>query len=166
MAGGIRVIAAFEHSGPARILAHHLKYRGMVDYAELVADVVAPRVPRAALVPVPRARSRLARYGIDPASVLASRLSRRLEVPVIHVLDPPIHSVRRAGGDHRRSVATPRLRKRPLEKLVLVDDVMTTGATLEAAVAAIGSERVRAVVVANAVPEKSQSLRSSIPGAD
>ena len=165
LASGTRVIAAFEHSGPARTLSHHLKYRGIVSYAELVAAVLAEKVPRAPLVPVPRAISRWAKYGVDPAEVLACSLARRLDVPVYRLLRGALHSPRRAGGDHRRPVVLPQLRKRTLEKVLVVDDVMTTGATLEAAVSVLGASHVRAAVVANAVPAMSVQLRLGRPDA-
>lgn len=161
LTGGIRVIAAFEHTGPARRLSHHLKYRGVVSYAELVAAVLAEKVPRAPLVPVPRARSRWAKYGIDPAEILARSLAKRIDVPVYRLLKAPIHAPRRAGGDHDRPVPLPGLRKRTLEKVLVVDDVLTTGATLEAAVSVLGASHVRAAVVANAVPAMSGQLRRS-----
>lgn len=147
------MIAAFEHSGPARVLAHHLKYRGLVDYARLVAVALAPEVPPGPLVPVARSMSRRLRYGTDPALLIARFLSRETGSPVYRLLRAPLHTSRRAGGDHDRRVAVPGLRKRTLESVVLVDDVMTTGATLEAAVFAIGVEQVRGAVVANAVPD-------------
>lgn len=157
------MIAAFEHSGPARVLAHHLKYRGLVDYARLVAVALAPEIPQGPLVPVARSMSRRLRYGTDPALLIATFLSRETGSPVYRLLRAPLHTSRRAGGDHDRRVAAPGLRKRTLESVVLVDDVMTTGATLEAAVFAIGVEQVRAAVVANAVPD-STSDRRRAPG--
>lgn len=148
---GIRVVPAFEHTGPARALAHHLKYRGLVAYAVIVADMLADRVPRAPIVPVPRAWSRYLRYGIDPALTLAERLSSRTGMPVVRALAAPWHSRRRAGGDHDLPVRRYGLRNSVLETAVLIDDVITTGATLEAAVNSIGPDRVRAVAAANAV---------------
>lgn len=152
-------MAAFEHSGPARALAHHLKYRGLDGYARLVAVTLAPRVPDGPLVPVARALSRRLRFGIDPALLIALHLSAETAQPVYRLLRPPLHSRRRAGGDHRMKVPVPHVRKRTLEKVVLVDDVLTTGATLEAAVSAIGVDQVRAAVVANAVTDWPASSR-------
>ena len=155
LAGGVPVLAAFEHSGAARQLAHNLKYRGLSGYASLVAAMLAPRVPKGPLVPVSRAVSRRLKYGTNPSSMIAAELSRLTGSPVYHLFKRVLHTRRRAGGDHDAEPAIPELRKRTLEKVVLVDDVMTTGATLEAAVSAIGVRQVRAAVVANAVPDRS-----------
>lgn len=149
--GGVRLVAGFEHAGTAKTLVHHLKYRGITGYANLVAALLAPRVPPVPLVPVPRALTRRVKYGIDPGRALASRLSRLTGAPLAPVLRPPLHSRRRAGGDHRRQVAPFRVIGPLPRALVLVDDVVTTGATLERAVVAIGAERVVMAISANAV---------------
>jgi predicted amidophosphoribosyltransferase len=160
--GTIRLVAAFEHVGSARILAHHLKYRGLVGYAHYVAQILAPRLPRAPLVPVPRSWSRRLVYGLDPALVLAESLARILDVPVRRLLIAPIHSRRRAGGDHSIPVRPYRARG-PLDSGVLViDDVVTTGATMKAAIAALGRENVLGAVSANAANGVS-SLRLGAP---
>jgi predicted amidophosphoribosyltransferase len=155
LAAGIRVIAAFEHDDAARVLIHHLKYRGITDYADLVADVLTPRLPRLPLIPVPRALTRRVRYGVDGARVVASALARRLGVPVVDALGTPLHAPRRAGRDHARRVQPYRLRHEVPVECLIVDDVATTGATIMAAVAALGPERVRAAVTANLVPQAS-----------
>ena len=152
---GIRVVAAFEHSGPARHLMHRLKYRGETGYAELAARRLAPLLPPAALVPVPRALTRRVRYGVDPALEIARRLGRLTGYPVVPMLRGPWHAPRRAGGDHRGRVRAFALSPSPIVPMVLIDDVVTTGATLQAAAEALGVENVMMAVTANAVPEVS-----------
>lgn len=151
---GIRLIAAFEHAGAARELVHHFKYRGLTDYGDLVAAMLAPRIPRLPLVPVPRALSRRLKYGLDPARVLATKLSLLTGAPVLALLEPPFHTRRRAGGDHRWQVPPFRLRGPIPASVLVVDDVVTTGATLESAVRSLGRHRVRTVIAANAVAEE------------
>lgn len=167
--GGIRLVAAFEHSGPARVLVHHLKYKGVTSVADLVAEVVAHRAPRLPVVPVPRALSRRLKYGIDPAREVAGALARRIGVPVVDALVPRIHTPRRAGGNHSRSVPPFHTRSSLRSPVIVVDDVITTGTTVLAAVAALGPDVARAVVAANVVAGVSNVaavVTSPEPGVD
>lgn len=150
--GGLRLVAAFVHSGPARRLVHHFKYRGLPQYGELVASLLAERVPSLPLVPVPRVLSRRLRYGVDPALSLATSLSHVLGVPVLRLLGAPLHAPRRAGGDHERTVPVFRLKAESPGPVVLVDDVVTTGATLVGAARIVGQWKARTAVAANVVP--------------
>jgi predicted amidophosphoribosyltransferase len=148
---GLALHAAFEHGGVAKTLVHHLKYRGVTFYADLVAEVLADRVPSVPLVPVPRALTRRLKYGIDPARAIAIALGSRLHVPVLDVLVAPIHAPRRAGRDHSRRVRIFPTRSPLRSPVVIVDDVVTTGSTVSAATEAIGLELVGAVASANVV---------------
>jgi len=149
--GGLRLVAPFVHEGAARELVHLLKYRGMRFPAALAAEMLAERMPSLPLVPVPRALSRRLRYGVDPAREIALAISAHNGAPVVSALVPPLHAPRRAGREHGRAVPEFVLWRRLSGPVVVVDDVVTTGATVAAAVRAIGVERVQMVVAANSV---------------
>lgn len=155
---GIRLVAAFEHSGVARELVHGLKYRGLTPFADLVVELVAPRVPRLPIVPVPRTWSRQILYGIDPAREIGLRLARALEVPLWDLLSAPIHARRRAGGDHSRPPPRFRARETTAGPIVLVDDVVTTGATVRSAARTLGMSRLALVLTATATDTVSSPL--------
>lgn len=113
----------------------------------------------AVLVPVPTATSRVRQRGYDQAGLLSQELSRRTGLPSLPLLA-------RCGQDRQvGSGRTERVRhltgafRVPAGKdvrgkhVILVDDVLTTGATLEAAAATLhkaGAARVDALVFAQA----------------
>jgi predicted amidophosphoribosyltransferase len=128
------VRSAYLHAGPARSLVHHLKYRGVVAAARLLAEGMVELIPEGVvLVPVPRVTWRRLRYGVDPARELVTQLGQLSGRPVRSLLSPPVWGRARAGGVHGFA---PRFHLRapvpPLPAL-LVDDVVTTGTTLAVA---------------------------------
>lgn len=102
---------------------------------------------------VPASRARRRRRGYDQSELLARSVSRRLQVPARRLL-------RRAGGDAQANLdRTQRLegpeiaatRRRPQPRVLIVDDVTTTGASLAASADALrlgGAETIHAAVVA------------------
>ncbi len=135
--------AGFVHQGVARRLVHVLKYGGVVAAAQLLAVAMAPLLETdAVLVPVPRVTWRRLRYGVDPAVELAGAVGEITGRPVQRLLVAPPWGRRRAGHQHG-SAPVFRLRSSmggSIEgrRLVLVDDVVTTGATLGSAALALG----------------------------
>jgi len=122
------------------VLVRRLKYEGVVAVASLVAEELASRVPADArwLVPVPRTLTRRVRYGVDQATEIATALSRRTGVPVVSALGAPVWA-RPHAGSARADRTPPRLTtRRPVEGAVLVDDVLTTGSTLDRAASLLG----------------------------
>ncbi len=152
-----RAWSSAPHEGVARNLVGALKFRRLLPVADLMADRIQWLAPAhmlsGAIVAVPPAPSRLRRRGFDPAGELAAALAERLGAP----LEPCL--ARRGGhrqvGRRRaeRIGQPPRIHATgPVPRSVmLVDDVLTTGATLTACAKALragGAARVVAVTFA------------------
>ena len=137
---GLVVRAWSRHEGAARVLVRRLKYEGIEAVAHLIAIELVDAIPEGArcLVPVLRTPVRRLRYGIDPALSLATALSARSGIPVLKAVAPPLWHPPNAGAG-RADRRAPRLRRRAgTTGAVLIDDVVTTGATLDAAAALVG----------------------------
>src|SRR4051794_18731617 len=110
--------------------------------------------PRDALVRVPPQATRRRRRGFDPAAVLAAALAPRLGLPVRDCLRRRDRE-RQLGATRaqrrRAGRLTIELRAPPPSRGLLIDDVHTTGATLDACarvLRAAGCEEVIAVTYA------------------
>lgn len=161
---GCRAPLAFE--GPARDLVHALKLRPAPRVARLMgAHLVHGAPPETwrpeglVLVPAPASPWRTHARGIDHTTVLARELARRTGLPVGAALRRRGAPWSRQRGRTRRErlagTALSVEASRPAPSCcLLVDDVMTTGATLAACAAALrsaGARRVCAVVYARVV---------------
>ena len=132
----LQVGSAFAHESAARRLVHLLKYQGIRTAGEVLGAAMVELLPPDAttLVPVPRAVVRKMKYGTDPALSLAGVVGAAVDLPVVPALGARLWWPAHAGMD-RDSRRSPRFRvvaPAPVGS-VLVDDVLTTGATLAAA---------------------------------
>jgi ComF family protein len=158
------------YAGVVRRALHDLKYAGEKRLAAPLGSAVSRRWARAGsggdvLVPVPVHADRLKKRGYDQAHLLAEVAGAQLGLPVAPILERIRATTAQFDLDRRRRatnvVGAFRVKRRPgggdpsraLEDhwVVLVDDVVTTGATLEACAVALantGAMGVSAVAVA------------------
>ena len=151
--------AAFAYTGAGRELLARLKYRNQRSCVRWVAAAMAGVMPAGLCVDAvtwaPTSPRRRRRRGFDQAELLARALGRETGLPVICLLnrvDAAGQTGRNRSQRHSSPVFAPHRSPRPA--VLVVDDVVTTGATLQAAASALiwaGARRVDAVV-AGATP--------------
>lgn len=152
-------------NGIARASVHALKYDGELRLVDPLAELMAARWRRAGiggdvLVPVPVHAERRRQRGFDQAELLARGVGKRLGLPVVNALHRVArttaqhHLGRRARQDnvaHAFGVAPRHAAHLDGRWLVLIDDVVTSGATLAGCARALyeaGASAVSALTLA------------------
>jgi ComF family protein len=159
--GGVELFAPLAYEGPARAMVRALKFRGATLAADaMAAQIVAAAPPPAlacgALVPVPLHPRRMRQRGFNQAERLAAAIARRTGLGTDECLTragPARTQVGRDRGERLAGVdGTVSLRAgaRAPRRAILVDDVVTTGATLAACAAALRGRGARVTAVAYA----------------
>ena len=156
-------VAAFAYRGTVRRALARLKYGGAARLAGPLAAAASPLLTTfagaqrpAALVPVPVHAGRLRQRGYNQATLLARGLASEWHMPVTDVLvrERPTtqqHRLNRAERLRNLAGAFSARSDRPIpQRVILVDDILTTSATLEACarvLRAAGAERVVGITV-------------------
>jgi len=131
------------YEGTLRDLIHLYKYSRMRPLARPLTDLLASALPRDqrfdAIVPVPLHWRRRWERGFNQSDLLARMLARRCGIPLLRALARRRSTRAQAGlvgARRRQNVAGAFAVKRPDRirglRVLLIDDVMTTGATANA----------------------------------
>jgi predicted amidophosphoribosyltransferase len=150
-----RFAALFAYEGPARALVSGIKYRNRRASLPWLADELAALLPdRPDLVTwVPTTRARRRERGFDQSRLLAKRVAWALGRPVLPTLrrqeGPP--QTGRSAAERRCGPVFEARRRLHGATVLLVDDVVTTGATLGAAASALRSSSMAGAVWAVAL---------------
>ncbi|MEO8193889.1 MAG: ComF family protein [Gemmatimonadales bacterium] len=160
----VRAARSFCWIGPGtgKDIVHALKYDGWLRVADAMAERMARLAwpldvtdERKAIVPVPLAASRLRERGFNQSQVIAERLSDRWGIPAL------AHCLQRSSSERSQTELTPAERLSNVAgafsaprhavgslrgaHVILLDDVITTGATLRACASALFASGARTV---------------------
>jgi len=163
--GGVPVYSATYYNDTSRRLVLAYKHGGRIAMSRLLARLLAARMPDPepgkappVLVPVPLHRWRLWSRGFNQAAMLARELERmgkgRAHVAALvrHKRTPHLGGLGRAQRDQvlRGAIrlASPQIDALQGRDVMLIDDVLTSGATSRACIAAIAAARPASIALA------------------
>jgi ComF family protein len=163
---GLRAVGTYE--GALRTCIHALKYNGQTRLAEPLGDLLASKYNASGLqadviIPVPLHAERLQQRGYNQSKLLAQHCSQQIGIPIREDIllrrRATSAQVGLAARERLQNVAgafvcSPAFTGLLPHRVLLIDDVCTTGATLEAcsgALFAAGIQEVWALVLARSL---------------
>ncbi|MDP1760079.1 MAG: ComF family protein [Candidatus Woesebacteria bacterium] len=162
---GIIVSAGYE-SGPTKEIIHHLKYSGFTELASLLGELIFQRLSKnkppgdLVIAPAPLHGKREAERGFNQSELIARYVSKRLGIPGGYALSKIKKTESQVKLDKAERIKNLSGAFRCTDKelifkktVLLIDDVTTTGTTLEECAKVLkqnGAKEVWGVVVASA----------------
>lgn len=157
-ASGLEVLAAAPFTGRVRDVLLGFKYANRRAVAGHLAGLLVNRLVAAGVVGTlgvvtwaPTSTRRRRERGFDQAELVARQVARQLGLPCRRLLERAPGAEPQTGQDRWARLHGPAFRAHPRvppSGILVVDDVVTTGATLRAAAAALAAAGARSVVPA------------------
>jgi len=147
----------FYFEGVIREAVHRLKYRGRTALAESLGELMAAYWVQHSMladliVPVPLHAARMRERGYNQAALLAREMARRVGLEVDEqtlvrqrATDPQVELNAKQRKENVRDAFSCSSNALAGKQVLLIDDVCTTGATLEACAVALYTQGVRGV---------------------
>jgi len=154
-------VAPLAYDFPADALVHALKFRGELSLASFLGKLLAERIPQREtidlVIPVPLSAARLRGRGYNQALEIARHLPGKLDFSSCVRERDATPQTELPWAERRRNVRGAFACRRSLEgaRVAVVDDVMTTGATLDEVARTLkraGAARVVNWVLARTLP--------------
>jgi ComF family protein len=144
-------IAALAYAFPADALVHALKFRGELALAGFFGKILAGRIDNErvdCVVPVPLSPARLRSRGYNQAVELARALGRKVDLDLCVRERDAAPQMELPYAERRKNIRGAFRCTRALdgETVAVVDDVMTTGATLDEIASVLKNAGARRVV--------------------
>jgi ComF family protein len=160
-----RTLAAVNYAFPIDALLHSLKYRTNLALAPVLADLLLAQIDTAVLpdfiVPMPLHAVRLRERGFNQAMEISRQISKKSDVPLLPTLCRRVRDTASQTGlpwkERKKNIRNAFDCEGNLDgkRIAIVDDVMTTGATLNELARVLrkcGAVHISAWVVARTLP--------------
>jgi len=163
--------AVFVYNDTLRKSIYGFKYNGRLEYASFYGNQIVKRLNRKlmqwnadAIIPIPLHKDRLKKRGYNQADILAKEISKYLKVPLYSdylIRQKATKAQKNLDALARENNLKNAFKIKPngvkLRTVILVDDIYTTGSTINSAARCLknaGVERVYFVVISCAVNSK------------
>ncbi|MBE0493032.1 MAG: ComF family protein [Thiomicrospira sp.] len=138
-----RTQVAFTYQAEFRDLMAQFKYHQRLDLSRLFAELLAPQLHTQgiqAIIPIPLHSTRLRERGYNQAYELARMLSPMLNIPIVSALTRPLATpsqtqlkAKQRRQNLKQAFEADAVLLKDFDRVALLDDVITTGATMQAA---------------------------------